>query len=555
MIEVFTAKKIITMNDAWPTGTAVAVRDGVILEVGTIETLQPWLSQHEHRFNDTFKDQIIMPGFIDPHLHPVMAAVLLPMQFITALEWKFPWETVPATTTPDGFKQKLQHYHEVLPSAEPFFSWGYHKHWHGEMGRPLLDEIFGDRPAVIWQRSFHEVYLNTAMLNLLGIEEDKVRDRHQIDYNNGHFYENGLSYAIGKLNAFIMSPEWINHGLTRLKQLAHFGGHTTLGDMAVGLFDDLIKEWETGRAIMGGSDAPFRVLGVAHINRIRAEQGDHIKGVAFAKTLPELNTANYRFTNKIKMFTDGAFFSQLAMLQAPGYIDDHLGEWLMVPEDFEAAARVYWNEGFEIHVHCTGDLGLELALDTLEKLQWERPRFNHGFTIEHFGFSTPEQVQRIKTLGANVSANVYYLHELSAAYSNVGIGIERAHQMARVGACEQADILTAFHSDFPMAPAMPLHSAWVAITRENCDGDVVAPELCMSLDRALRSITIDAAAILGLQNETGSIRAGKKADFAVLDKDPYEVGAGGLRDITILATVFEGRVFPISALDNVQTNV
>tara|TARA_R110002073_G_scaffold189976_2_gene348844 strand:- start:926 stop:2359 length:1434 start_codon:yes stop_codon:yes gene_type:complete len=477
------------------------------------------------------------------------------MQFITALEWKFPWETVPATTTPDGFKQKLQHYHEVLPSAEPFFSWGYHKHWHGEMGRPLLDEIFGDRPAVIWQRSFHEVYLNTAMLNLLGIEEDKVRDRHQIDYNNGHFYENGLSYAIGKLNAIIMSPEWINRGLTRLKQLAHFGGHTTLGDMAVGLFDDLIKEWETGRAIMGSSDAPFRVLGVAHINRIRAEQGDHIKGVAFAKTLPELNTANYRFTNKIKMFTDGAFFSQLAMLQAPGYIDDHLGEWLMVPEDFEAAARVYWNEGFEIHVHCTGDLGLELALDTLEKLQWERPRFNHGFTIEHFGFSTPEQVQRIKTLGANVSANVYYLHELSAAYSNVGIGIERAHQMARVGACEQADILTAFHSDFPMAPAMPLHSAWVAITRENCDGDVVAPELCMSLDRALRSITIDAAAILGLQNETGSIRAGKKADFAVLDKDPYEVGAGGLRDITILATVFEGRVFPISALDNVQTNV
>ena len=555
MIEVFTAKKIITMNDAWPTGTAVAVRDGVILEVGTIETLQPWLSQHEHRFNDTFKDQIIMPGFIDPHLHPVMAAVLLPMQFITALEWKFPWETVPATTTPDGFKQKLQHYHEVLPSAEPFFSWGYHKHWHGEMGRPLLDEIFGDRPAVIWQRSFHEVYLNTAMLNLLGIEEDKVRDRHQIDYNNGHFYENGLSYAIGKLNAIIMSPEWINHGLTRLKQLAHFGGHTTLGDMAVGLFDDLIKEWETGRAIMGSSDAPFRVLGVAHINRIRAEQGDHIKGVAFAKTLPELNTANYRFTNKIKMFTDGAFFSQLAMLQAPGYIDDHLGEWLMVPEDFEAAARVYWNEGFEIHVHCTGDLGLELALDTLEKLQWERPRFNHGFTIEHFGFSTPEQVQRIKTLGANVSANVYYLHELSAAYSNVGIGIERAHQMARVGACEQADILTAFHSDFPMAPAMPLHSAWVAITRENCDGDVVAPELCMSLDRALRAITIDAAAILGLQNETGSIRAGKKADFAVLDKDPYEVGAAGLRDITILATVFEGRVFPISVLDNIQTNV
>jgi predicted amidohydrolase YtcJ len=554
MIEVFTAKKIITMNDAWPSSTAVAVRDGIILEVGTVESLQPWLSQHQHQINDTFKDQIIMPGLIDPHLHPVMAAVLLPMQFITALEWQFPWETVPATTTPEDYKQKLRQHHAALPQGKAFFSWGYHKHWHGEMGRPLLDEIFGDRPTVVWQRSFHEVYLNTAMMTQLGIEEEKVRGRHQIDYDNGHFYENGLSYAIGKLNSIIMSSEWINHGLTRLKQLAHFGGHTTLGDMAVGLFDELIKEWETGRAIMSGDDAPFRVLGVAHINRLRAEQGDHKKGVAFAKTLPEQNTPNYRFGNKIKMFTDGAFFSQLAMLQAPGYIDDHLGEWLMVPEEFEAAARLYWNEGFEIHVHCTGDLGLELALDTLEKLQWERPRFNHGFTIEHFGFSTPEQVQRIKVLGANVSANVYYLHELSAAYSNVGIGIERAHQMARVGACEQAGILTTFHSDFPMAPAMPLHSAWVAITRENCEGEVVAPELCMSLDRALRAITIDAATILGLQNETGSIRAGKKADFAILDKDPFEVGADGLRDIQILATVFEGKVFPIDRLSNTETS-
>ncbi|MFT4798542.1 MAG: putative amidohydrolase YtcJ, partial [Candidatus Azotimanducaceae bacterium] len=96
MIEVFTAKHIITMNDAWPSATAVAVRDGIILEVGSIESLAPWFKHDEHIINETFAEHILMPGLIDPHLHPMMAAVLLPMQFITALEWKFPWETVPA---------------------------------------------------------------------------------------------------------------------------------------------------------------------------------------------------------------------------------------------------------------------------------------------------------------------------------------------------------------------------------------------------------------------------------------------------------------------------
>ena len=48
-----------------------------------------------------------------------------------------------------------------------------------------------------------------------------------------------------------------------------------------------------------------------------------------------------------------------------------------------------------------------------------------------------------------------------------------------------------------------------------------------------------------MENDIGSIRAGKKADFTILEEDPYEVGAEGLKDIPIWGTVFEGRPFPL----------
>ena len=167
MITVFTAKKIITMNPSWPDGTAIAVREGLILEVGTLDTLAPWLAGKklgvDYEIDDQFEQHVMMPGLIDPHLHPMMAAVLLPMKFITAMKWSFPWDVAPATTTPQAYEQALIDAAAESDASEPFFTWGYHSHWHGEMNRTLLDGIFGDRPAVVWQRSFHEVYLNSAM--------------------------------------------------------------------------------------------------------------------------------------------------------------------------------------------------------------------------------------------------------------------------------------------------------------------------------------------------------------------------------------------------------
>ena len=58
-ITIFKASKVITMNPSWPEGNAVAVRDGRILEVGTLQSLQPWLADDEHQVHD-FGDQVLL---------------------------------------------------------------------------------------------------------------------------------------------------------------------------------------------------------------------------------------------------------------------------------------------------------------------------------------------------------------------------------------------------------------------------------------------------------------------------------------------------------------
>ena len=82
-ITVFVAKKIVTMDPGWPMATAVAVRDGKILSVGSLEDLRPWLQLVPYRIDRTFADKILLPGFIEPHGHPVLGGTSLTRPLLT----------------------------------------------------------------------------------------------------------------------------------------------------------------------------------------------------------------------------------------------------------------------------------------------------------------------------------------------------------------------------------------------------------------------------------------------------------------------------------------
>ncbi len=136
------------------------------------------------------------------------------------------------------------------------------------------------------------------------------------------------------------------------------------------------------------------------------------------------------FPGQIKLFADGAIISQLMQMK-DGYLDGHKGEWIIPPDELEKRMRLFWNAGYQIHIHVNGDLGLEALLDIIEKLMAESPRADHRTVIVHFANSTEEQVGRIARLGAIVSANPYYPVGFADKYGEVGLGPQRADVMVR----------------------------------------------------------------------------------------------------------------------------
>ena len=543
-VTIYTANHIITMNTEQPKATAVAVLNDKILAVGSlpqvIEKSQAYTSVIDRRF----ADKTILPGFIEPHLHPAIAGLLLPMEFITPHDWNLPGKRVKGVKTSAGYLKRLSQYEASLESDEWLWSWGYHNLFHGDLSRQILDKISATRPIIIWHRSFHEIFVNTAAIQQLGIEES---DNPQADFTKGHFYENGLFDITDKITPILTSPLRYLSALKHAAKIIHAGGVTTVSDGAFGGVD-FNKEYTAIKfSSWNRSSTPFR-FNILLDAKNMAKNQSHEQTFAQIEALNANSAAEYNtdritiLAKQVKLFADGAAYSQLMQMR-DGYIDGHHGEWLMKPDELEQAVRIYWRAGYQIHIHVNGDLGLDATLDIVEKMQQELPRLDHRLTVHHFAYARPEQVQRMAELGVLVQANPYYVWALANIYAEFGLGPERAANMVPLKAVVDANIPLAFHSDFTMAPVQPLLLAWAAVTRQTAEGNVMGAHNTISVQEALEAITIDAAFQLQLEKIIGSIEVGKSADFTILQQDPFSIPVEQLKDIKIWGTIFEGEIF------------
>lgn len=542
-VDIFIAKRIITMTKPQTEATAVAVKDGRIVAVGSLDTIKSNLKNRPYRIDDRFRDKVLVPGLIDPHQHLLAAALTAMLPNVAYYDTPQPYGPAKkGVKTKEEVLARLKRFVAAEPDAEiPLIAWGYDPIAIGShLTKGDLDQVSTTRPIIVWDASIHNIYVNSALLSLRGLTK-KAAQQSGINLGsdgelNGQFLGNNAAHPVlfPYLKAYF-SPEAVTALLQFGADLYQRGGITTVGELAFGGFN---IDFEEGVLVpfFNAPTTPVRTIAVVHQRSYRAAKGDN--AIRHALALQQQNTDKFRFSG-VKFLSDDAF---LSLTMRAHYLDGHEGLWLTDPDQLYHQMLPWWEAGFRIHVHSNGEESQDVVLDALNRLQEVYPRKNHRFTFEHFGLSTPAQVKRLKELGAQASVNPSYVR-LRGEINEQHLGMERAHSASRLKTLIDAGVTTALHTDTPVAGPQPLMSVKTAVTRIGQSETALAPDLRVSLGEALKMVTVDAAKMLGMEREVGSIEAGKLADFTVLEQDPYKVELDQLHQIEIWGTVLGGKVF------------
>ncbi|TNF59297.1 MAG: amidohydrolase [Rhodobacteraceae bacterium] len=536
-ITVFSAQTILTMDPSRPRATHVAVRDGRILAVGGADCADQW---GEVTHDDSLKDTVLMPGFVEGHAHMMAGAM-----------WTFAYAGYHDRIDPDGKLHKgmtdieavvarLSAQAAALPPGAPLIGWGFDPIFLSSerLNRHHLDRIAADRPVAIMFSNFHLMCVNSAALAMAGYGRDTNAEgvvKGADGEPTGELQEMAAMFPV--MRRVGMDFRGLSQTASSIRAYAdvcRLAGVTTVTD----LFSTMEEEdLGTALAATGADDFCLRI-----VPALGAIGGSPDEIAAKARRLAARATDKLRL-GAVKLMTDGSIQGWTARVKWPGYVGGQPnGIWNTPPETIFALCEAMQREGIQMHIHVNGDEASDVSLAALEAAARKHPWPDARHVLQHCQMMGPDQFRRAAALGActNIFANhIWYFGDQHVALT---IGEDRASRMDAVRSALDEGVRVAIHSDAPVTPMAPLFTAWAAVNRRTMSGRCLGPEQRITVEEALRLITLGAAYTLKLDAEIGSIETGKRADFAILGADPTMVDPAHLKDVPVLGTVFGGRL-------------
>ena len=544
---VFAGGKIRT--PAHPSGfvQALAVRDGVVQAVGTDDEMRE-LAGRRTRVID-LRGRLALPAFGDAHVHPVSGGLESLRCDLLGLR------------TRHECRQTVAEYSSALhPGA-----WVLGGGWTMSAfpgGLPTaadLDTVTGGRPAFLPNRDHHSAWVNTAALQLAGIDAgtpdpvDGRIERDEAGHPTGTLHDGAMRLVAARVPP--TSEAELLAGLLAGQTHLHSLGITRFQDACVGAAGELGMPDAFDTYLMAADYGMLscQVTGALWWDRHRGL--DQIDDLLARRE--QASDGQFRATT-VKLMLDGVCETFTAAMSAPyldrhGHPTGHQGTLFIDPEVLGEATQRLGAAGFQLHFHAIGDHAVSTALDVIEALPAaQRQAARHH--LAHLQFIAPRDMGRFSALGAVANFQPLWatadpqMEELTIPF----VGAERSAWQYQIGSLVRQGTRIAFGSDWPVSSADPLQEIHVAVNRvlsaslgrrgePECT-DPFQPEQAISLADAIDGFTSGVAWVNHEEDVAGRLLPGMRADVTVLDQDLFAIPAREIGSTSVVMTVAGGTV-------------
>lgn len=547
---VLTNGKVFTGEPGQALVQAVAVENGKILQVGSDAEINALADAHTQRVD--LAGKVLMPGMIDSHSHPVMAALgTLSANLYDEVK---PLPELEQWVIEQDKAGHARHADVILIDGVSSAYWEQS----AGLGKIFNQGRWADQPVVLNGIDGHTGWANNAMLKRLKIDaalvkslSDKERSYigHTPDFTpNGYLAENGWDRVRSQLPA--PSADVMLNAAREAVKISNQYGLTAWMDAAAnaGVGDSLFELKPTEKTV-----------GVLPLYRKLAENGElsaHVAAlmIVYPKSQPAdlavIDTVMQQFKGVpnltfpgIKVFADGVmeFPGQTAAVIDPFKNSLKNGQLLIDPAHFGELVVAAEQHNWIVHMHAVGDRAVRESLNGFEYARKLNPT-PMPHSISHLQLVNPKEFPRFKQLGVIASMQLLwataesYTEELVKPYVSA---MTYSHQYP-AQSLHKAGATIAGASDWPVSSPNPFNAIAQASTRKGPLGVLNAKE---SIDRETMfyAYTINAAKALRLEQQIGSLAPGKQADLIVLDRDVFKVSDDELFDTKVLETFFAGK--------------
>jgi len=517
-VVVLKASTIITMDDKNPRAEAIAF-DTATKKITAVGSLKDVTASAP---NATVKDlgtTVLMPGFIDPHNHPLLSGVVTqaPAYWIAPYVGYKTWADVQAKI--------LKSDKEAAPGVPLIFNGIDRLLQQAPMPtRVVLDKLTpSGRPIIVVDNSGHAVYFNSATIKVLGWKGGKP----PANPVGGTFGRNPDGTSNGVANevaaeAMVAAPilskavphilysaaEWFalmsNNGITATSE------HTYSSGM-----------YKAYLAMASVPDSPLR-LSVYHM-AVDSDAGEKV-------TWPDPSMVQ---KNGIKLWADGTPWLGTVAQSFP-YLENETTKQAQIVIgplgtkgmnytrlQLDQMLDKYTPMGYQMAFHCNGDVGFDVVLDAYEYAlnKYNLIGTDHRWRVEHLGAARADQFKRAEALGVTVSLAPFQYIYWGDLLDGTMFPPELGSQWQRVGDAFKANIHTSFHNDGMVSPPDTLRNIQHMVTRTTDSGKVHGANQAVTMDQALKASTIHGAYQLKRDKEIGSLEVGKYADLVELSAD------------------------------------